>query len=249
MMGVVHSNGQLVSDFGRTRFLPLAGANVRDYRKTRPTGGATARVLNKAVMHQPPLLDSSEQAQLLHVAAQSVLHGLRFGDPLRVELNVLPARLTEPGACFVTLHDGDELRGCVGTLEPHHPLAQQVANSAYDSAFRDLRLPPVDESELERLTVDVSVLSPLTDLIALTERDLLGQLRPGIDGIVVGEGERQATFLPKVWEAFDLPFDFIEHLKRKAGLPPRYWSPTLRWRRYTVLAFGSSFADLVAVSS
>jgi AmmeMemoRadiSam system protein A len=195
--------------------------------------------------NQLPQLEESEQRHLLRVAVQSVVHGLRFGEPMQVELATLPARLSQTEACFVTLHHGDELRGCVGTLEAHHPLAQQVANSAYDSAFRDSRLSPVEESELNQLILDISVLSALTDLNAPTERDLLGLLRPGIDGIVLTEGERHATFLPKVWETFELPFDFVEHLKRKAGLPPRYWSPTLRWRRYTAISFGAPVAEVM----
>lgn len=193
-----------------------------------------------------PRLAESERTELLRVAVRSVIHGLRFGEPLQVELCGLPPGLSRVAACFVTLRRGGELRGCVGTLEAQHALAQQVANSAFDSAFRDSRLMPVEEAELAELAIDVSVLSALAEIDAPTERDLFSLLRPGIDGVVVTEGERQATFLPKVWETFDLPFDFVEHLKRKAGLPPRYWSPTLRWRRYTVESFGSPAAALLA---
>jgi len=193
----------------------------------------------------PSGLDHEEQKQLLRLALQSVRYGLSVDQPLQVDLNSLPPRLNRPQACFVTLHHGDELRGCVGTLEPHHPLAQQVANSAYDAAFRDLRLSPIDASEIALLSVDISILSALTELDVASEAELLRLLRPGIDGVVLSEGELQATFLPQVWKTFELPFHFVEHLKRKAGLGPRYWSPTLRWRRYTVEAFGANAADLV----
>jgi len=190
-------------------------------------------------------LGEEEQRCLLRVAVQSVVHGLRCGERFAVDLDTVPARLRREQACFVTLHNSGELRGCVGILEPHRPLAQQVADSGYDAAFRDTRLSPVQEWELDQLTLDVSVLSPLVDLRVASERDLFRELRPGVDGVVVTEGEHQATFLPKVWETFELPFDFVEHLKRKAGLPPRYWSPALQWRRYTVESFGAAVAELI----
>jgi AmmeMemoRadiSam system protein A len=193
----------------------------------------------------PSTLDREKQTQLLRVAVQSVRHGLSADQPLQVDLDSLPPRLVHPQACFVTLHHGDELRGCVGTLEPHHPLAQQVANSAYDAAFRDLRLSPIDASEIARLNVHISILSALTDLDVAGEDELLALLRPGIDGVVLSEGELQATFLPQVWKTFALPSDFVGHLKRKAGLGPGHWSPTLRWRRYTVESFGALVADLM----
>jgi hypothetical protein len=134
--------------------------------------------------------------------------------------------------------------GCVGSLEARVPLVQQVANSAYDAAFCDQRLSPVQADELRELTIEISILSALSDVPATSESELLGSLRPGIDGVVLYDGERRATFLPKVWEVIELPFDFLEHLRRKAGLPNRYWSPTLRFQRYTADCFGIAIADL-----
>jgi AmmeMemoRadiSam system protein A len=192
-----------------------------------------------------PPLDAKAQGQLLRVAVQSIVHGLDHGKAMVVERSSSPPRLCEHQACFVTLYRGEELRGCVGTLEADEALIQQVADSAYNAAFRDTRLSSVDTSELRELTIEISVLSALGEIAAATERDLFGTLRPGVDGVVVTAGERHATFLPKVWDAFQLPFDFVEHLKRKAGLPPRYWSPALRWQRYTAESFGAPVGDLL----
>lgn len=189
-------------------------------------------------------LSNDAQQQLLRVAVQSIEHGLRHGKALSVDLSGAPPRLRERQACFVTLYRSDDLRGCVGTLEAHEPLLCQVATSAYDAAFRDTRLSPVEAAELDDLTIEISVLSALTDISVATERELFGVLRPGVDGVIVAEGELQATFLPKVWDTFQLPFDFVEQLKRKAGFAPRYWSPTLRWRRYTTESFGGRICDL-----
>jgi AmmeMemoRadiSam system protein A len=191
----------------------------------------------------PLALEASECLVLLRVARDAIRYGLRFGEPPFIEDN-FDARLLTEGACFVSLHRAEELRGCVGSLEARLPLVRQVAESAYDAAFCDLRLSPVRADELSELSIEISVLSPLRAVHAETERALLDLLRPGVDGVVVREGERRATFLPKVWETIPLPFDFLEHLKRKAGLPPRYWSPTLRFDLYTADSFGIRVAEL-----
>jgi len=66
-----------------------------------------------------------------------------------------------------------------------------------------------------------------------SEAELVAQLRPGIDGLVLIEGMRRGTFLPSVWEQLPDPWQFLDHLKQKAGLPSGYWSPTVRVERYT----------------
>jgi AmmeMemoRadiSam system protein A len=189
-------------------------------------------------------IGASERVTLLCVAHDAVVHGLRYGEAPTVDLPRYPERLSVVQACFVSLHRLEELRGCVGSLEARLPLLQQVASSAYDAAFCDQRLSPVEAGELRELTIEISILSALSDVPAASESELLGLLRPGIDGVVLYEGERRATFLPKVWESIELPFDFLEHLRRKAGLPSRYWSPTLRIQRYTADCFGLAVADL-----
>ena len=66
-----------------------------------------------------------------------------------------------------------------------------------------------------------------------SEADLLAQLRPGVDGLILEDGPHRATFLPDVWSELPSPGDFVLHLKRKAGMRDHYWSPSLRAQRYT----------------
>lgn len=167
------------------------------------------------------------------VARDAIACGLREGRPPRLDLELYPDALLEPRASFVTLHYRGELRGCTGNLEPDGPLVVGVARNAFRSAFEDPRFPPVTEAEQASLEVAVSVLSPLVPLAARSEADLLAQLRPGIDGLVLREGARGATFLPAVWETLPDPRDFLHALLRKAGLAPGHWSPALRFERYT----------------
>jgi AmmeMemoRadiSam system protein A len=175
---------------------------------------------------------------LLSVAHASVEHGLRTGRPLEVEPGDYDPALREPRATFVTLRIEGELRGCTGSLEAVNPLVVDVARSAHRSAFEDPRFPAVDADEIPRLAFHISVLSPLEPLPAESEAALRASLRPGIDGLVLREGARSGTFLPSVWVGLPSPDRFLQELKRKAGLPLDYWSPTLRFERYTVEEFG-----------
>ena len=142
--------------------------------------------------------------------------------------------LRAPGASFVTLQLDGDLRGCIGSIEPRRALGDDVANNGHAAAYRDPRFMPVSASERPRLKVEVSVLSPREPVAASSEREALAALRPGVDGIVLQYGGMGATFLPQVWESLPEPAEFLEHLRRKAGLPGGFWHPDLRLSRYTV---------------
>ena len=142
--------------------------------------------------------------------------------------------LRSPGACFVTLSQGERLRGCIGTLKAHRPLLEDVKSNARSAAFRDPRFPPLAIHELDHTNVQISLLSPLEPMSFEDEREALTQLRPGVDGVVFEYGHHHSTFLPQVWE--DLPdlAEFMATLKQKAGLPPDFWEPEVKLARYTV---------------
>jgi AmmeMemoRadiSam system protein A len=142
--------------------------------------------------------------------------------------------LQDSGACFVTLTQGGDLRGCIGTLEAHRPLLSDVRANALAAAFRDPRFAPLSARELERTEVEVSLLSPMQGLDFASEAEALAQLRPGVDGVVFMYGGRRSTFLPQVWEQLPAVDDFLAHLKRKAGLPAGFWHAEVRLQRYTV---------------
>jgi len=145
--------------------------------------------------------------------------------------------LRELGASFVTLRLDGDLRGCVGSVEAHRALGDDVAHNAFAAAYRDSRFPPVGDEERERLGVEVSVLSPRSPMEVASEADALAALRPGVDGIYLEFGEARATFLPQVWENLPDPLDFLCELRRKAGLPTRFWHDRVKLSRYTVEKF------------
>ena len=138
---------------------------------------------------------------------------------------------------FVTLTQGGELRGCVGTLVEHVPLREGVAANAVRAARRDPRFPPLTAAELARTRIEVSVLSAAEPMTVTSEDEAFAALRPGVDGVIFSASGCQATFLPQVWEQLPDPRTFLAHLRRKAGLPDGYWGPDARLSRYTVQAW------------
>jgi AmmeMemoRadiSam system protein A len=142
--------------------------------------------------------------------------------------------LQEPGASFVTLTQRGALRGCIGSLEAHRPLLEDVRTNAVAAALRDPRFPPLRAQELPHTRIEVSLLSEAADMEFESEAQALAQLRPGIDGVVLRFGHARGTFLPQVWETLPRTEDFLAQLKRKAGLPADFWHDDIRLSRYRV---------------
>jgi AmmeMemoRadiSam system protein A len=176
-------------------------------------------------------------AELLRLARSSIEYGLAHREPVPVRFDDLPPSLQEPRATFTTLRIKNELRGCCGTLEAAQPLAENVAYSAFQAAFRDPRFSPVGKYELDAIRLEVSVLSPLEPLPVTDEADLEERLTPGMDGLVIIADGHRATFLPKVWEMFPEPRQFLAALKVKCGLADDYWSERLEFQRYSTTSY------------
>ncbi|TRW95597.1 AmmeMemoRadiSam system protein A [Candidatus Methylobacter oryzae] len=181
-------------------------------------------------------LNNSNRQCLLELAKNSIQHGLQTGRPLKVDLGIYQGELIKPGASFVTLNINHQLRGCIGRLVAVRPLIEDVAENAFCAAFKDPRFLPLEAYEFEQLKIHLSILTPSEPILFSSERDLLLQLQPGIDGLVLKEGRYQGTFLPSVWESLPEPEHFLRNLKQKAGLPPDYWSKNIEIYRYRVEA-------------
>lgn len=177
-------------------------------------------------------LDGDAGRLLLAVARASVAHGLDHGRPLPVAAADYPDALRDERACFVTLNRGGRLRGCIGSIEARRPLIEDLAENAYKSAFEDPRFAPLVHAELDELEIKISVLSVPEAMHVNSESELIGELEPGVDGLVIDDGYHRATFLPSVWEELTGPQEFLEHLWFKAGLLPHEWPTRLRCWRY-----------------
>lgn len=146
-------------------------------------------------------------------------------------------RLHEPGACFVTLTENGQLRGCIGSIEARRALLDDVRDNAIGAAFRDRRFAALTAREFTNTEVEVSVLSVPQPIAATTRAQALRELRPHEDGVVLEAPGRRATFLPQVWEKLPEPEAFLAQLERKAGLTPRAWQRGVQLSRYTVTSY------------
>lgn len=183
------------------------------------------------------MLENTDKSTLLGLARESIAHGLTHGTPLSVSPETYSQVLKENGASFVTLHYDKQLRGCIGSLSAYRPLVSDVVQNAFNAAFRDPRFTPLRPDELESVHIHIEVLNPTQLLSFESEKELIAMLRPGIDGLVLREGNQAGTFLPSVWSSLPEPEIFLQQLKRKAGLPANYWSDSITVERYTTEAF------------
>lgn len=187
-------------------------------------------------------LSDTDRQQLLRVARQAVSLGLQHGRPARVEVQSFTRPLQALRATFVTLTLDGQLRGCIGSVTPHEPLAADVAASAYKAAFQDPRFPRLTQAEAGRLEVSVSVLSHPRPMLAHSEAQVIDSLNPEVDGVILEARDaagqlRRGLFLPHVWESLPDPRQFVRHLKIKAGLPADGWPAGARLWRYRTETF------------
>ncbi len=183
-------------------------------------------------------MDNSQPHVLLQTARKAIYKKLN-GQTLVLDINEYDPAFRQAGASFVTLKINHQLRGCVGSLEPYRSLVEDVARNAEAAAFEDSRFPPLTLAEWDDLQIVISILNPPEPMSFQSEEDLIRQLRPGVDGLVLQENFHCGTFLPSVWQQLPEPREFLRQLKRKAGLDPDYWSSAIQVQRYTA----STIAD------
>jgi len=175
---------------------------------------------------------------LLETARAAIAYGVEHGNPMTVRAEDYAEDLRLLRATFVTLRvEANRLRGCIGTSEPIRPLVEDVCRNAFSAAFLDPRFTPVERGELGDLHIQISVLSPLEEMKVASAADLVSQMRPGIDGLLIEDSAHRGTLLPSVWEALPDADVFLRELMLKAGLAADYWSPDIRVYRYTAECF------------
>ncbi|MFM8320159.1 MAG: AmmeMemoRadiSam system protein A [Chloroflexota bacterium] len=178
-------------------------------------------------------LTQDERSLLLRLARQALEQAVTQGRFTPPALEELPETLRRDGASFVTLTRRGELRGCIGALEAYQPLVLDVCEHAQAAALEDYRFPPVSPAELPEIEIEISRLTPQTELPYSSPEELPARLRPHIDGVTLADGHRRATFLPQVWEKLPDPVVFLGRLCEKMGAAPNAW----RTRRLQVKTY------------
>jgi AmmeMemoRadiSam system protein A len=171
----------------------------------------------------PQPLTREEQNILLDIAADAVYAAAHRQQPPRIDLASLPPALQQNGASFVTLTKYGQLRGCIGSLQAYQPLALDVQERAVQAAVEDPRFPPLRPEELPAIEIEVSRLTEPVPLHYDRPEDLPKALHPRVDGVILQDGFRRATFLPQVWDELPDPEEFLSHLCMKMGAHPDLW--------------------------
>ena len=226
-----------------------------DLRNSGDTAGSRDRVVGYgawALQEQRPAAarDAEREAvealgpDLIQLVRTGIAIGFQTGRPGDVNpAAAIPALLAAHGAAFVTLRRNGQLRGCIGSAVATRPLIVDVVQHAFNAAFRDWRFPRLALDEVANLHLSVSVLTPPQPMTFADEADLLAQLRPGIDGLIIEDSGRSALFLPSVWEELPSPRPFLTHLKMKAGMAATHFSPCFAARRFRSIEVKGRMAD------
>lgn len=185
-------------------------------------------------------LTASDQAFLLRLARHEITAMLKGAANLQRPDTLSPAVFENRG-CFVTLHQNQELRGCIGTIEPERALIDNVSKNAANAAFHDPRFSPLALDELGAIDIEISVLTPPVALTFNDGEDLKRQLKTGIHGVILSRDWRRSTFLPQVWEQLPEKEMFLRQLCLKGGMSGDCWKSTAtRVEVYTASYFSES---------
>lgn len=135
--------------------------------------------------------------------------------------NLTPA-LKEKNGAFVSLHLGRNLKGCIGTVLPIKPLYKAVIENAINAAYHDLRFHPLENKEMDKITIEISVLTKPKKIEYDNVEELLNKITEE-NGIIIRNGPNSATFLPQVWKSIPKKEEFLSQLCIKAGIRPESW--------------------------
>ena len=183
-------------------------------------------------------IQDSDRKYLLELARNTIINRSKKVFLTKDEINKLPNELKKNRGCFVTLTINKQLRGCIGYILPIAPLYKTVIENAYNAAYGDPRFSPVKKDEIEKINIEISVLTVPEKLEYTDKNDLLSKLNPDTDGVILTKGFNGATFLPQVWEQLPSKEEFLTHLCMKAGLAFNEWEKgTLGIEIYTAEAF------------
>jgi AmmeMemoRadiSam system protein B/AmmeMemoRadiSam system protein A len=167
---------------------------------------------------------NEEQGQILVKLARQTIEKRLEKRSIKVDPDVMTdLAFKQKRGTFVTLTINKQLRGCIGSLDSTDSIVDGIERNAINAAFHDPRFPPLKADELDRVDIEVSILTEPQPLKYRDSKDLLSKLRVNVDGVILRKGSASATFLPQVWEQLPQPEKFLSHLCTKAGLPADTW--------------------------
>ncbi|MCK5801585.1 MAG: AmmeMemoRadiSam system protein B [Lentisphaeria bacterium] len=180
----------------------------------------------------PPSISRSDRQALLRIARAAIVGELGGESAESAIPDTLPNTFVEQAGCFVSLHIDDSLRGCVGQLEASESLFVEVMRNACRAAFHDPRFEPLTLSELDRIRIEISVLTQPRPIPSIED------FQVGAQGLILTSGRHRAVFLPQVaeergWDATTT----LQRLAAKAGLHGGNWQQNCQLQVFEATVF------------
>ncbi len=144
----------------------------------------------------------ANRQSMLQLALDAIMQALLGNKDIKINLKLFPAHLLEKRGTFVTLNIDGKLRGCIGSLNAQRPLILDIIHNAQAAAFHDPSFKPLSSIEFQNIEIHISILTEARNMSVNNREKLLEQLQPGVDGIILKEKGKSATYLPSVWEKF-----------------------------------------------
>jgi len=215
-------------------------SRIIDYRNSGDTAGTKDRVVGySAIAFWQEDLSEADKRRLLKLARTVLDSRIAQGTVPKLDETAYQERLRDKRGCFVTLEIDHQLRGCIGHIIPKDPLYRCVVENTVSAALHDGRFEPVSKSELDKIRIEISVLSVPAPLENKGPEYLLNSLIPMTHGVIIRNGPSQSTFLPQVWEQFRRKEDFLSGLCLKGGLASGCWkNPETTVLTYQASVFG-----------
>ena len=214
--------------------LTHSGHATKDHDRVVGYGAWVAHAPEKA------RLSDDHRSRALHLARQALQSRAARGKIPSIHLPSFPVPMQGQAAAFVTLTQQGRLRGCIGSLKAHSAMASDILSNAIKAGFEDPRFAPVTQDDLKTCQIEIALLSRPAPMEFRDQDDLLAQLVPGRDGLILESNSHRGTFLPKVWDSLQKSDEFLAGLKVKSGLSRDHWSPDIKIWRYMAEAFGES---------
>jgi len=168
------------------------------------------------------MLFNKNRKLLLNLSRRAIEYYFDTHQILHPDLSDIPYEICEKKGVFITLYYKNQIRGRTGYIDPIKDLWEAVIENSVNVAFFNHKFKALDREELDDITIEISIISPIKKIIYNTPEELLKRIEKG-KGILIKKGMHSASFLPDAWDYVDSKADFLDNLCLKSKLKANTW--------------------------